>query len=729
MHGRGTPPPGSSYPFLPRSRLAQMTFEPSPARDLHDAASTTAALPPGEASARLADLATLAATTLQAPIAVVAASEDERVLMLAGHGSDHGHGQLSRDHLIVRTWEQHVPLLVLPDMPADPRCGARFYVGIALRGRAGQRLGTLAVLGHEPRDPPTQAQLEALAQLARIAATLLEQRHLERRALIVSQAGEQARESVLVGDRHGRVRWQNRAAEQLFGNQLAGQPLSSLFPLRLQSDQDTAQAWLAGRIEGSQLLRIVAPDGSLRLLDATRSTWRYGSDRGVTLILHDVTEAAHQRAQLDRLAHFDPLTGLPNRNALLDALDAHPDWGVALVAIDRFKWINDGLGHVVGDRVLQAVADRLQARADARVCMARVGGDVFAVACSDARLAGDVDVEDGAAMVPALVAHLEQTLRVRGHEIDIDVSVGIALRADMRGQGDLLACADLALNRAKSAGGHQVCRYQEAMRTDALARRDLDRDMRRAFAQGEFELHYQPQVELGTGRICGAEALLRWRHPQRGMVPASEFIDLLARSPLGAEVGAWVLRQACLDAAQWPDPDTSVSINLFPAQLVESLVAEVQLALAAAALPAERLELEITETIALTQDSAGAEALAALRSRGVNLAFDDFGTGYASLSMLRRFRIDRVKIDRSFVSGMLDNGEDAAIVRWILMLARALGLRVVAEGVEDAPQADWLHDHGCEEAQGYLYAPALDAGALQVRLQAQQAEMAEMAHG
>ena len=724
LRGRGHSPPGVRGPLPLRSRLAQMTFELPPARDLHDAASASPA-PAGEASARLADLATLAAATLQAPVGLVAACDDERVLMLAGHGVEGSPRQLSRDHLVVRTWEQHAPLLVLTDMPPDPRCGARFYAGVSLHGRAGQRLGTLAVFDHEHRAAPRQDQLDALLRLGRIAATLLEQRHLERRALIVSQAGEQAREAVLVGDRHGRVRWQNRAAEQLFGSQLAGQPLFSLFPLRLQSDQDIAQAWLSGRIEGSQQLRIMAPDGSLRLLDATRSTWRYGPDRGVTLILHDITEAAHQRAQLDRLAHYDSLTGLPNRNALLDALERHPDWGVALLAIDRFKWINDGLGHVVGDRVLQAIADRLQANADADACLARVGGDVFAVACSDARLAAcERDDADTGVVIPALVRHLEQTLRVRGHEINIDVSVGIALRADVRGQGDLLASADLALNRAKSAGGRQVCRYQAAMRTDALARRDLDRDLRRAFAQGEFELHYQPQVELATGRICGAEALLRWRHPQRGMVPAGEFIDLLARSPLGAEVGAWVLRRACRDAAQWPDPDTSVSVNLFPAQLAESLVAEVQVALAAAGLPAERLELEITETIALTHDSAGAEALAVLRSRGVNLAFDDFGTGYASLSMLRRFRIDRVKIDRSFVSGMLVNGEDAAIVRWILMLARALGLRVVAEGVEDMPQAAWLHDHGCEEAQGYLYAPALDAAALHTRLQTQQAEMA-----
>ena len=700
-----------------------MTLELPPARNLHDAASADPASPAGDACARLADLATLAATALQAPLAAVAVCDDERYSILAGHGVDGHHRQLSRDHLIVRTWEQHAPLLVLPDMPPDPRCGARFYAGFALRGRAGQRLGTLAVFAPEPRDAPTQAQLDTLSRLARIAAALLEQRHLERRALIVSQAGEQAREAVLVGDRHGRVRWQNRAAEQLFGSQLTGQPVPSLFPLRLQSDQDAAQAWLSGRLEGSRLLRIVAPDGSLRLLDATRSTWRYGPDRGVTLVLHDITEAAHQRAQLDRLAHFDPLTGLPNRNALLDALDGHPDWGVALIAIDRFKWINDGFGHAVGDRVLQAVADRLQAKADADLCLARVGGDVFAVACSDARLAGAC-LEDDDALLPALVQQLEQTLRVRGHEINVEVSVGIALRVDVRGQGDLLASADLALNRAKSAGGRQICHYRSAMRTDALARRDLDLDLRRAFAHGEFELHYQPQVDLRTGRICGAEALLRWRHPQRGMVPAGEFIDLLARGPLGAEIGAWVLRRACMDAAQWADAGTSVSINLFPAQLGESLVAEVQAALTAAGLPAERLELEITETIALTQDSAGAEALAVLRSRGVNLAFDDFGTGYASLSMLRRFRIDRVKIDRSFVSGVLDNEEDAAIVRWILMLARALGLRVVAEGVEAAPQATWLHDHGCEEAQGYLYAPALDAGSLLERFQAQHMEMA-----
>lgn len=697
-----------------------MTFELPSARTPHDASPAG----PGSASAeleeRLADVALLAAAALDMPMAVVAACEDERITLAASHGLARTHGPLSRDHLIVRSWQQHTPMLVLPDIPADQRCHARCYAGVALHSRTGQRLGTLAVLDGAPRPAPTAAQCDALARLGRLAAALLEQRDIERRALIVTLAGEQAREAVLVGDRHGRVRWHNRAAERLFGAQLIGQPLAQLFPLRLQADQEATRAWLAGQLEGSRSLRIIAPNGSLRLLDANRSAWHHGRDGGVTLILHDVTDAAHQRAQLDRLAHFDPLTGLPNRNALVGALEAHPDWGVVLIAIDRFKWINDGLGHAVGDLVLQAFADRLQARSDADMCLARVGGDVFALACRDDRF--DAIDGDGLDLVPSLVRQLEQPMRVRGHEIHPEVSTGLALRRDVRGDGDLLACADLALYRAKSTGGRQHCRYHPEMRVDALARRALDLDLRRAFAQGEFEVHYQPQVELASGRICGAEALLRWRHPTRGMVPAGDFIDLLTRSPLAAEVGAWVLRQACMDAAHWPDPDTSVSINLFPAQLGNQLIREVEAALTAAALPAERLELEITETIALTQNSAGAAALAALRARGVNLAFDDFGTGYASLSMLQRFRIDRVKIDRSFVNGLLHKGEDASIVRWILMLARALGLRVVAEGVEDQAQAAWLHQHGCEEAQGYLYAPALDNGTLRERLQAQQAE-------
>ncbi len=667
------------------------------------------------------DVLALARTLLGMPMAAVVAVSADRHMMVAQQGLEDGHLPLTREHLFVRCWEQHAPLLVLPELPQTPRCPIRAHAGIALQDAQGRRIGLLAVCDRQPRAHPSDAQLQALAQLGRLAASLLQQEAVDRHATIVAQAGQHAREAVVVADRHGGIRWHNPAAERLFGSALRGQQLRQLIPLRLQPDQDAARDWLGGAGGDRLQLRIVAPDGSLRLLDATRSPWRHGHAHGTTLILHDITEAAHQRAQLDRLAHFDPLTGLPNRNALLAALEANPDWGVALIGIDRFKWINDGLGHALGDRVPQAFADRLQSRADAAMGLARVAGDVFAIACADARLCGAEagDGEDaGGCLLHDLMDFLQQPLRIRGHEIHVEASAGLALRADVHGGGDPLACADLALYRAKAAGGRQLCRYRPTMRADALARRDLDLELRRAFAQGEFELHYQPQVELASGRICGAEALLRWRHPRRGLVPACEFIDLLVRSPLGADVGAWVLRRACEDAAAWPDSGLSVSINLFPAQLREELVAQVLQALADSGLPAHRLELEITETIALAHDSAAAATLAILRERGVNLAFDDFGTGYASLSILHRFKIDRVKIDRSFVDGMLQNSEDAAIVRWTVMLARALGLRVVAEGVEHPEQAELLQLLGCDEAQGYLYAPALPASELQQRLRA-----------
>ena len=725
--GADAAPPLPSLLHDPAADAAPMTLT-SPAiaapSDIDASRQEPTLLPAG----RFDDLLALARTLLDMPMAAVVAASADRHAVVAQQGLDAGCTPLARDHLFVRCWEQHAPLLVLPELPGSPRCPIRAHAGIALQDAQGRRIGLLAVCDRQPRARPSDAQLQSLEQLGRLAASLLQQETVNRHSTIVAQAGQHAREAVVVADRHGCIRWRNPAAERLFGPGLSGQRIHQLFPLRLQPDQDAARDWLGGAGDDRLQLRIVAPDGSLRLLDATRSPWRHGHAHGTTLILHDITEAAHQRAQLDRLAHFDPLTGLPNRNALLAALEANPDWGVALVGIDRFKWINDGLGHALGDRVLQAFADRLQARADAAMCLARVDGDVFAIACADARLrgadAGDGngdgrDPGDGRTLLADWLHHLQQPMRVRGHEIHVEASAGLALRADVRGGGDLLACADLALYRAKAAGGRQLCRYRPAMRADALARRDLDLDLRRAFAQGEFELHYQPQVELASGRICGAEALLRWRHPVRGLVPAYEFIDLLVRSPLGAEVGAWVLRRACEDAVAWPDSGLSVSINLFPAQLREELVPQVLQALADSGLPAQRLELEITETIAFTHDSEAAATLATLRERGVNLAFDDFGTGYASLSMLHRFKIDRVKIDRSFVDGMLQNSEDAAIVRWTVMLARALGLRVVAEGVEYPEQAHSLRELGCDEAQGYLYAQALGANALLERLHAQ----------
>jgi diguanylate cyclase (GGDEF)-like protein/PAS domain S-box-containing protein len=665
----------------------------------------------------LNDLLALASAQMGLPMAAIVAGTSQHPVLVAAHGLAADCGTvLDNTHPFVRHWAQHDPVLVLHDLPPDPTLAIRFQAGIALHDAEGQPVGLLVLCDQTPRAPLDDAAVQTLQRLGRLAAALLQQDAATRQCAIIAQASRHAREAVLVTDRHGHIRWSNPAAEQLFGPLVNGQPFRALIPLRLQPDQDATRRWLDGHGPEQVSLRIVALDGSLRQLDATRSSWQYGHEHGVTMILHDVTEAAQQRAQLDRLAHFDPLTGLPNRNALLAALERHPDWGLVLIGIDRFKWINDGLGHALGDCVLQAFAERLQARADADLCLARVEGDVFALACADARLNGEGDQAD---WLTSWLRALEHPIRVRGHQLQLELSTGVALRADVQAGADLLACADLALQRAKATGGRQLCRYQPQMRTEALARRNLDLELRRAVANDELELHYQPQIDLASGRICGAEALLRWRHPQRGLVPAGEFIELLARSPLSSEIGAWVLQRACKDAARWPVP-ISISINLFPAQLCDDLVPQVLRALSTYDLPAHRLELEITEITALNHDDSAAAALSALRARGVNLAFDDFGTGYASLALLHRFRIDRVKIDRSFVAGMLDNSEDAAIVRWTVMLSRALGMRVVAEGVERPDQADALRALGCAEAQGYLYAPALDADTLHQRLLAQQ---------
>jgi EAL domain-containing protein (putative c-di-GMP-specific phosphodiesterase class I) len=253
-------------------------------------------------------------------------------------------------------------------------------------------------------------------------------------------------------------------------------------------------------------------------------------------------------------------------------------------------------------------------------------------------------------------------------------------------------------------------------------------ELRRAHARGEFELHYQPQVDLATGLTFGAEALLRWRHPERGLLSPAAFLDTLAGSALALDVGRWIIQQACRDAAQWPrvgGREIAISINLFPGQVHETdLRKDVDEALDATGLPAERLELEITETIALKPDDSASRALACLRDRGVKLSFDDFGTGFASLSMLQRFPIDRVKIDRSFVRDMLDNRGDAAIVKSIVLISRNMELHVTAEGVETSAQADLLRGIGCDSAQGFLYAPALAPAAFEDWLNAQASDPA-----
>ena len=680
-----------------------------------------------------ADVVSLATSLLQVPIVALWIGQGEDAQLVCQHGLD---GATVAGNALLQSVGPQQPRLQVADASVDPRFsndaivsgapGVRFFMALAITDPQGQCVCSVAIADCVARDDIAVGTDEALQRLGRLAAKLLDRRQLQRRNRIAAQIMQADFSAVVVVDASDAVVFVNRSAELLFGRgarSLRGIPLDALFSLQLQSDPDAAAEWLhgtsTGRFSPFELL-IQSRRGEMRTLEATRCSWKLAQGDGSALLLRDMTRQLAQQESLRRTALEDALTGLPNRNGLLEVLDLHLQdgtgaVGLALLGLDNFKAVNDTLGHANGDAVLQAVAAGLQSLLPDGATVARFGGDEFALVYPEV---------DAAALEQRLLAAFageRLPYEVNGHRILLEASIGLALfnPADEGGvaieSGDLIARADLALYRAKADGGRQYCRYEPGMRLEVNQRRLLDLELRRAHADNEFELHYQPQIDLGTGTTVGAEALLRWRHPERGLLPPVEFIEALSTSPVAADVGRWILERACLDAASWPaldGRDIAISVNLFPVQVSNGrLQREVEGALSLSGLQPHRLELEITENIALRPDDDAARALGQLRQRGVRLAFDDFGTGYASLSMLQRLQIDRVKIDRSFVCDMLGNHGDAAIVRSILLISRNLELEVIAEGVENADQADVLRNLGCQGAQGFLYAPALDPAA------------------
>jgi diguanylate cyclase (GGDEF)-like protein/PAS domain S-box-containing protein len=433
----------------------------------------------------------------------------------------------------------------------------------------------------------------------------------------------------------------------------------------------------------------------------------------------DVSERRIIDEKLKYLAHYDQLTGLPNRASLLNDLNAQLDasidssdgpTAIAMIDLDGFKDVNDTLGHSIGDLLLQEVANRMSGAAgDARIY--RLGGDEFVV-----MLPGSGDPRQITQLVDAVVKRVGESFAINDHRLFIGASAGIAIApADGANVEELISNADLALYDAKANGGRGYRLFQPTMRAMAQARRELDTELRRACSENEFVLYYQPQVRLSDGVVVGAEALLRWRHPQQGILAPGAFIDALAESPVVLEVGRWILHTACQRAASWRAqglPALRIGVNLFPAQFkAKTLLRDVEAALLDSGLPPDALEIEITENIALAHDDTVLAPLKALRATGVNFAFDDFGTGYASLSFLARYPLTRLKIDQSFVRKIADafTPQDTAIVRSIIIMAHNLGLEVIAEGVETPAQAAFLQGEKCDEVQGYLYAKPLPA--------------------
>jgi len=432
----------------------------------------------------------------------------------------------------------------------------------------------------------------------------------------------------------------------------------------------------------------------------------------------EITERRVAEASAIELAMRDPLTGLPNRElfnrraaaALADVAQTpgeqskgehdRIDHAVLLVDLDRFKAVNDTLGHPIGDGLLRLVSKRLRSVLRQQDTVARLGGDEFALLVSPAP-----DMMSLTQLATRIVDVLGRPYLIDGHLVNIGASVGVAVSpANGREHDQLLRSADLALYAAKQAGRSTHRFFEPAMDARALARRTLEIDLRKALALREFELHYQPQIDLDLDAIVGFEALLRWRHPERGLVSPADFIPLAEEIGLIVPLGEWVLREACHEAARWPS-NVSVAVNVSPHQFGDTtrLVAVVAQSLAAAGLPGRRLEIEITESVLLRNEQAVLTALHDLRAMDVRVAMDDFGTGYSSLSQLHSFPFDKIKIDRSFVRDHGDIAGQNAIIRAITALGVSLGMSTIAEGVETSDQLARIRTEGCTSVQGYLF--------------------------
>jgi diguanylate cyclase (GGDEF)-like protein/PAS domain S-box-containing protein len=568
---------------------------------------------------------------------------------------------------------------------------------------------------------------------------------------------EHSLSGLITCDREGSILLCSPVAAELLSctpDAVLGQPIERFLTPLIDCSQLDGPRLSAGQWETLAL----RADGSEFPVELTVSDATIDGRQQFILILRDITERKLTQERLTFLANFDSLTGLPNRvlfrdrlhQAMARARRSGVPMALIFLDLDHFKVINDSLGHDVGDQLLRQVAEVLKSclrltdsvsrvpAAEETFTVSRLGGDEFTVIAE-----GLSSAEDAAVIARRILEALEVPIRLLEHELHVAASIGISLfPTDSNGRDTdldgLVRHTDMAMYRAKAMGRGTYAFFSDELSAEVAARLQLENQLRRALERKEFVLHYQPKACLKTGEVTGVEALIRWHAPGKGMVPPDRFIRVLEDSGLILPVGAWAIRTACAEVAAWDRaglPPMALAVNLSARQFRQPFLARfIEDTLAETGIPPRRLELELTESLLMEDNETTRSALAALARMGVRVAMDDFGTGHSSLSYLKRFDIDTLKIDRSFVSELPRDPEDTAISRAITAMGHSLHMKVVAEGVETPEQAECLRELGCDEMQGYLLSRPLPPDAfvtwlLQRLAQQMQRDSTNSAHG
>lgn len=680
----------------------------------------------------------LVARVLDVPIALVSFVDKERQWFKSHHGleimetprnvSFCAHALHSDDPFIVEDASQDPRFADNPLVTGGLRI--RFYAGMPLKSVDDHILGTLCCIDDKPRQL-SEEELAVLRDMADTVEELLQQRltaELTQDLLEFSQAREERYRNLIerspdafIIHAGGRITFINNAGLQLLGAEEPRQVVGKLMRSILAPEhQEVILSAAASEQHNKQILLKEQVwqrmDGSRIVVETFMVPFVFSGCKGVQVIARDITVRKHEQQELERLSTRDMLTGLPNRTLLMDRLHSaiarwsrHGQKGlVAVFDVDHFKEINEALGQSAGDQVLVALGKNLGAQLSESDTIARISGDVFVLVLEN----------DDKGQASQCIQHLfdlaTQPFMVATQQISVTCSVGYCCYPD---DGDtaemLLNAAQTAMYRAKEVGRANIQEFRKEMRNGVNERFLMETQLRQAIERQQLELHYQPKVRLDDGRIVGVEALVRWRHPEQGLISPLRFIPLAEETGLIVPMGEWITQEACAQIRRWQDDhikDVAVAINLSSKQFLQpNLAQSVQQAVDAAGIHPGCLEFELTESLAMGNPEKSAAIMDALKQLGVSLSVDDFGTGYSNLSHLIRFPVDKIKIDQSFIRNMIESTEAQAIVKAIINMGQTLHLTVVAEGVETEGELALLAEQGCDEIQGYYFSKPLPA--------------------